>query len=314
MKYYVGVTDYNWFDFLRQEPREDVNFWKPSGQRFAAIAPGDFFLFKLRKPHHCIAGVGQFASQIQLRLPQAWDMFGPRNGAATYQQFAGLIHRNRHQALDSNSEITCIVLNAPVFFQEADWIPAPADWADGIVQGKGYSDQSSVGQNLWADVQDTLLRYQTGLYLPGLTAPGASLVLEDSPARYGLAITKMRLGQGAFRATVTEAYEKRCAISGEKTLPVLEAAHIQPYADAGPSTIGNGLLLRSDLHTLFDKHYLTINADNLVVEVSDRIRSEFSNGKEYYRFHGKPLQTVPRNAAERPAQQYLRYHNEGFLG
>ena len=310
MNFYVGVTDYNWFDFLRQEPREDINFWKHSGQRFAAIKPGDFFLFKLRKPRHCIAGVGQFASQIQLRLPQAWEMFGSRNGAATYQQFAGLIHRNRHQAVDANSEITCIVLNAPVFFREADWIPAPADWADGIVQGKGYSDQTAIGRQLWAAVQTTLLRYQPGLYVPSLTTSG--LVMEESLPQYGLALTKMRLGQGAFRATVTEAYGKRCAISGEKTLPVLEAAHIQPYAEAGPSVIGNGLLLRSDLHTLFDKHYLTVNADNLVIEVSPRIREEFSNGKEYYRFHGQPL-NMPKNKLERPARQYLEHHNQLFM-
>jgi len=312
MNFYVGVTDYNWFDFLRQEPREDINFWKPSGQRFAAIKPGDFFLFKLRKPRHCIVGVGQFASQIQLRLPQAWEMFGPRNGAATYQQFASLIHRNRHQAVDADSEITCIVLNAPVFFREADWIPAPADWADGIVQGKGYSDQTPVGQHLWAAVQATLPRYQAKLYAPGL-APAASLVLEEAQPQYGLALTKMRLGQGAFRATVMEAYGKRCAISGEKTLPVLDAAHIKPYAEAGPSVIGNGLLLRSDLHTLFDKHYLTVNADNLVIEVSPRIREEFSNGKEYYRFHGQELNR-PKDKLALPAQQFLQYHNERFRG
>jgi putative restriction endonuclease len=312
MNFYVGVTDYNWFDFLRQELREDINFWKPSGQRFAAIKPGDFFLFKLRKPQHRIVGVGQFASQIQLRLPQAWEVFAQRNGAATYQQFAGLIHRNRHQALDADSEITCIVLNAPVFFREEDWIPAPSDWADGIVQGKGYSDQTPVGRHVWAAVQATLPRYPAGLYAPD-SAPAASLVLEDAPPQYGLALTKMRLGQGAFRATVMEAYDKRCAISGEKTLPVLDAAHIKPYAEAGPSVIGNGLLLRSDLHTLFDKHYLTVNADNLVIEVSPRIRKEFSNGKEYYRFHGQALNR-PKDKAALPAQQFLQYHNERFRG
>ena len=311
MNFYVGVTDYSWFDFLRKEAREDINFWKPSGQRFAAIRPGDFFLFKLRKPHHCIVGIGQFASQIQLRLPQAWEMFGVCNGAATYQQFAGLIHRNRYQMVDANSEITCVILNAPVFFREPDWIPAPADWADGIVQGKGYSDLTPGGQQLWAAVQATLSRYQSGFYMPSL--PATSLILEAAAPQYGLALRKMRLGQGAFRATVTEAYSKRCAISGEKTLPVLEAAHIQPYAEAGPNVISNGLLLRSDLHTLFDKHYLTVNADNLVIEVSARIREEFSNGKEYYRFHGQKLQ-LPKDKQALPAQQYMQHHNERFRG
>ena len=158
-----------------------------------------------------------------------------------------------------------------------------------------------------------LPRYLSELYAPGspALAPPA-LVLEDDAPRYGMALSKMRLGQGAFRATVTEAYGKRCAISGEKTLPVLEAAHIQPYTDEGPSVIGNGLLLRSDLHTLFDQHYLTVNADNLVIKVSSRVREEFSNGKEYYRSHGQLLNR-PKNQAEQPAQQYLQRHNALFI-
>lgn len=64
-------------------------------------------------------------------------------------------------------------------------------------------------------------------------------------------IVRPRLGQGAFRIVVTDTYERRCAVTGERTLPVLEAAHIKSYADGGAHDITNGLLLRSDLHTLF---------------------------------------------------------------
>lgn len=160
-------------------------------------------------------------------------MFGPRNGAATYQQFAGLIHRNRHQAVDANSEITCTVLNAPIFFREADWISAPADWADGIVQGKGYSDLTPGGQHLWAAVQAVLPQYQSRLYVPGL--PTTSPVLEEALPQYGLTLRKMRLGQGAFRATVMEAYGKRCAISGEKTCPCSTPRTFSPMPKPAPT-------------------------------------------------------------------------------
>ena len=70
-----------------------------------------------------------------------------------------------------------------------------------------------------------------------------------------------RLGQGAFRVLVTDAYRRRCTISNERTLPVLEAAHIRPYADNGPHQLSNGLLLRSDLHRLFDLGYFTVDPD-----------------------------------------------------
>jgi putative restriction endonuclease len=137
----------------------------------------------------------------------------------------------------------------------------------------------------------------------------------EEPARYGAEyLTHARLGQGAFRVLVTEAYERRCAITGEQTLPVLEAAHIKPYAESGPHVISNGLLLRSDLHILFDDGYLTVTED-LTVDVSKRIEEEFHNGKEYYQHRGKSLLMVPGSSYERPSPEFLCWHNEKiFLG
>ena len=82
------------------------------------------------------------------------------------------------------------------------------------------------------------------------------------------------MGQGAFRVLVTDAYTRRCSVTGERTLPVLEAAHIKPFAVAGPHIISNGLLFRSDVHKLFDTGYLTITSDHKT-EVSRRIKEEF---------------------------------------
>lgn len=73
----------------------------------------------------------------------------------------------------------------------------------------------------------------------------------------------------------------QCCKTGVRTRPILEVAH----ADEGPHAIANGLLLRSDLHTLFDRGYVTVTPD-LRVEVSHRIREEFQDGHEYYRRHG----------------------------
>jgi putative restriction endonuclease len=68
-------------------------------------------------------------------------------------------------------------------------------------------------------------------------------------------------------------------------LPVLEAAHIRPHGSGGPHQPENGLLLRSDLHTLFDQGYMTVDADELKVVVSGRIREEFENGRDYKPSH-----------------------------
>lgn len=310
MKFYVGLTDRRWYEFLRQEPREDVNFWKPSAKNFKVLPPNGPFLFLLKKPAHAIVGVGYFAGKMNVTLPMAWDIFETRNGVGSYEQFYRLIYGNRYGPEAVNATILCLTLNTPVFFEPADWVPAPADWGHGIVQGKGFDTGEPAGQHLWQQVSQVLQRYQPAALLPAPAVP--SLVLEPT-AHYRTALVKVRPDQQAFREIVTQAYDRKCAISGEKTLPVLEAAHIQPYSAAGPSIVSNGLLLRSDLHRLFDQHYLTINADKLVVEVSPRIREEFSNGVAYYQYHGQKLRR-PHEKAEGPAQQFLRQHNERFRG
>jgi putative restriction endonuclease len=112
---------------------------------------------------------------------------------------------------------------------------------------------------------------------------------------------------------VTDAYDRRCAASGERTLPVLQAAHIKPYADGGPHNVDNGLLLRSDLHTLFDRGYLTVTPEARI-EVSGKIREEFENGRDYYALHGRPLR-LPTPQYAGPSGELLAWHNEHvFLG
>ena len=111
---------------------------------------------------------------------------------------------------------------------------------------------------------------------------------------------------------VTSAYQNACAITGDHTLPVLEAAHIKPFSLSGPHIVPNGMLLRSDLHKLFDSGYLTITPEYRV-EVSPRIRQEYHNGKEYYSMHGKALEILPYTADERPSRELLRWHNENIF-
>ena len=74
-----------------------------------------------------------------------------------------------------------------------------------------------------------------------------------------LRLAPYRLGQRSFQAVVLNAYHNRCAITGTKIRPVLEAAHIRPVTAGGEHRLDNGLLLRSDVHTLFDRGYLGVD-------------------------------------------------------
>ena len=89
---------------------------------------------------------------------------------------------------------------------------------------------------------------------------------------------------------------------------MLEASHIKPFAESGPNRVNNGLLLRSDMHKLFDAGYLTVTSE-YQIEVSQRIREEFENGRNYYPYHGKKLVVLPDSDFEHPGKEYLEWHN-----
>jgi putative restriction endonuclease len=304
MKIWVGVTDEQWFDRLSLLKPDEVNFWQPSGGRkFAALAPGEPFLFKLHSPKNFIVGGGHFVRHSPLPASLAWDAFGEKNGVASYRELLSRVRRYRKEDDSVDPVIGCNVLAEPFFFARAQWIPAPTSWAPNIVQGKTYDSMTSEGAALWREVQQSVA-YRAGVAESSVDAE------ETDANRFGSEyLTRSRLGQGAFRVLVIDAYQRRCAVTGEKTLPVLEAAHIRPYASQGPHQVSNGILLRSDLHKLFDVGYVTVTPE-LKLEVSPRLREEWHNGREYYAHHGQPLNFMPSEASNRPRAEYLSWHNE----
>jgi putative restriction endonuclease len=308
MKFYLGVTDLNWFKYLRNIHPEDINFWQPGGSvPFKVLQAGAPFLFKLKSPLNVIGGIGFFSSHTFLPMSIAWDTFANRNGCDTYEEFRRMILNYRVDKQNMNPTIGCIVLTNPIFFSEGDWIETPMDWGKSIVQGKSYDTNETIGKDIWNKVEKLLEKY---LYINSIDEGKSQLILEEpaSPAYGNSILTKVRLGQGAFRVLVTDAYSRRCSITGEKTLPVLEAAHIKHYAESGPHFISNLLLLRSDMHKLFDSGYLTVT-NELKIEISSRIKEEFQNGKEYYQFHGKDLLNLPNRDMDKPNEKYLDWHN-----
>jgi putative restriction endonuclease len=303
MKIWVGVTDKGWYQHLARVVPDEVNFWQPSGSRnFRALRPGEPFLFKLHSPENFIVGGGYFVRHSPLPASLAWEAFGIKNGVTSFDDLVARIRRYRQGEGALDPIIGCNVLAEPFFLNEPDWVPIPQSWAANIVQGKTYDSDSVDGAHLWESVRNAASAggaWQAMSYDSQLDAP-----------RFGTEyLTRGRLGQGSFRVLVTDAYARRCAISGEKTLPVLEAAHIMPYARRGPHAVRNGLLLRSDLHKLFDLGYLTVTP-NLRIEVSSRLRAEWENGRDYYAFHGRDLACRPLQVAEMPATHFLRWHNE----
>jgi putative restriction endonuclease len=205
------------------------------------------------------------------------------------------VAKYRRQAEDRTADYTigCILIEQPFFLPRELWIPVPSDWKANIVQGRGYDLTIEPGLTLWNRLQSAL--------------PSAAVVREERQAYGEPVLVQPRLGQGSFRVLVTDAYERRCAVTSERTLPALDAAHIKPYSETGDHLVSNGILLRRDLHALFDKGYVTITPA-MQVEVSRRIREEFENGRDYYRHHGGTIR-LPRVPANRPSPEFLEWHN-----
>lgn len=301
---YVGITDRSWFDTLSVERPDEVNFWQPSGHRnFRAISVGELFLFKLHAPEDFIVGGGVFSHSSNIPLSIAWDAFEVRNGVHSLAEMRLRIAKYRRDdaLLDGREDpvIGCRVLTCPFFWPREGWLPVPQNFAPSVVTGKRYSTNDVEGRYLWDAIRDR----------GAVKSPG--LALGD---RFGgPQEIRPRLGQGAFRLAVTDAYERRCAVSGERTLPILDAAHIRGFGEGGEHRLGNGLLLRTDIHRLFDLGYVTVSADHRF-EVSHRLKADFDNGRHYYDLHGTALR-APLPQYDRPATEELAWHRENrYLG
>ena len=244
----VAVTDDDWFEMLRsQSSLSEVNFWAPSAANFRALQPGELFLFKLHSPRNVIVGGGIFAYANTLPCSLAWNAFGEGNGARSAHEMRTRIAKYRRSDPSDRSDfaVGCRILTQPFFFEEADWLPLPASWSPNIVSFKTYDTSDAEGLALWEAVMDRLSR-------------SAAPIFSDHDRFGEPQLIKPRLGQGAFRVLVTDIYGRRCAVTQERTLPALEAAHIRPYSDGGTHEAPNGLLLRRDIHSLFDAGYVTI--------------------------------------------------------
>lgn len=308
MNAYIGITDGDWFTFLSNQPGiEELNFWQPGGNRlFKALGPGELFLFKLHSPYDYIVGGGFFAHSTLLPCSLAWATFQERNGAVSISEMRRRIEKYRKSMpTREDYQIGCILLEQPFFFERNEWIPAPEDWSKNIVQGKRYDLSFGIGRRLWEQVQERLEK---------IALVGQTGTIREPESRYGTPQTILpRLGQGSFRVMVTDAYHRRCAITQERTLPALEASHIRPYSDSGPHSVKNGILLRSDIHRLFDNGYVTVTTD-FRFEVSRRIREEFENGRDYYAYNGKKI-LAPENKLYQPAPEFITWHNDNvYLG
>lgn len=197
--------------------------------------------------------------------------------------------------------IGSIFVRDVVFFAGGDELEPPPAFAPNIVQGKSYDLRQEPAASYFEEALARLLA------TPMATLADQTWSL-SGPVYGDPRLAPRRLGQHAFQAVVLDAYHRRCAVTGERIRPVLQAAHIKPLPRGGEHRLDNGLLLRSDVHTLFDRGYLAVDPKHRLM-VSPRLREEFQNGEEFYARAGEPIQ-LPDRRADRPSAEFLEWHVE----
>jgi len=309
---FLALTDKAWFDYLTSIASEgrvdEVNFWSPRAQRpMKQMRPGAPVFFRLKSPINAVAGYGFFAHFTILELDTAWSTFGIKNGDPNRQRFLQRIGGYRNSDLSAHSDnrkpLGCTILRDAVFWPQQRWIPwgASEDWKPNIVQGRTETDANRASRLLGEIQLDAL----------GEPEDFASQFepLDIDERELAAASVHYREGQGAFRTRILDAYGRRCAISGEKTEPVLDAAHVQPYLGPRSNHVQNGLLLSKEFHALFDHGLLTVTPDYRI-RVSSQIKERWSNGRRFYSFDEQPLISLPKEPDKQPSRDALRWHNQ----
>lgn len=277
------------------------------GASFRAVPPGSPF-FKLKGRHNAIGGFGLYTWFERLPVWRAWDVFGTANG--THSEHELLVRLDRLSSPARRNEgrnrvIGCIAVTEPVFFAPDEWVAIPADWSPNIVRGRVEDLSTAEGLRVWNECLDRAAAQAAGpLWVDDVL---------DARRTGNPAVVIPRLGQPSLRLAVLDAYGNQCAVTWEHSLPVIDAAHIRPWAEGGAHRVPNGVPLRRDLHRLLDLGYVTIRPD-LTFAVSGRLREEYANGRVDYELDGRQIR-LPDNVKARPDPEVLAWHEERvYLG
>lgn len=292
----IAPTDLDWFELLRDRlPTSEINFWTPTPWNVKRLEQGDRFYFLLKAPYRKIGGFGRFRYYENMSARDAWNRFGKDNGV---DDLAELVARTSKYAAQhstafvptDNPEIGCIVLDQAVFFEEEAFF-RPED------RGKDFPSQV-VRLKYFAD---DFSEEDGGVTGSSVGSQEVFRLVDETGGNYTNRRTRDRTGQAVFRQKVLAAYGHECCVTGEGTLEVLAAAHIQPHVNKYSHHVQNGLALRVDLHNLFDAGLITVDHDHRLV-VSSRLKSE-----GYAAYDGRKVR-LPNTSSDRPSEEAIELH------
>jgi len=294
----IAPTDSNWFNFLQDNQFNSyVNFWTPTPWNITGLKSGDKLYFMLKSPIRKIGGFGEFVEYKNLTANDAWTEFGNRNGRESKFDFLSSIQkyidRNSKNVggikLEASSyKLGSIVLKNCEFWNEEDY-KVPDDY--------GVSFPKQV----------VTVKYFPKIYDPfyHIIHFANKFTIIEEPRDNERRLVQIRNGQSIFKGRILKAYNNKCCVTGETIPELLEAAHIQEYRNSNSHNIQNGLLLRVDIHRLYDNNLIFIDR-YFIIHVSNYIKDEY-----YRQFNLKRI-ALPINEYEHPSAEVLELRRNEF--
>jgi putative restriction endonuclease len=291
----IAPTDENWFAFLKNSQFNSfINFWTPTTWNVKNLKSGDKWYFLLKSPIRKIGGYGEFVEYKNMTPQAAWKEYGLRNGCNSKLDLTVKIqkyidrnskkHSKKNINID-NYEIGCIVLKNCVFWDSDSYID-PTNFNISIAK-------------------QVVTRKYFKQYDPFTIKDIDDFFLLDEPREVYKLEVNQRKGQGIFKGLILKAYNNKCCISDETCPELLEAAHIQHYLNQQSNHIQNGILLRVDLHRLFDNNLLYID-NGYIVRISPLV-----NTPHYKKYNGRKI-SLPNNMDDHPSLTALELRFKDF--
>lgn len=262
------------------------------------LAPGSLvLLFREKDGHYAIVGGGYFLGWASMSLQESWDLYGVSNGAYNFDDF---VHEVELRGGNAKDNLSCAKLMHTFVFNASDLVNIPDELTNLVDQKQHFTlalnePAGHYIQNRVLDARDAYIGND------GTDWQGMYYVASHRNSKSYMA---------EFHARVLDAYKYQCAVTGVRARPVLMIAHIQPFYDAQFQSVSNGVVLRSDIYSMFKAGYITFmyndKGDKLITKVSDTV--DAAGGPDYKRFDGRELM-LPDDPSLWPSKKYMLWHN-----
>ncbi len=291
MRYYVGHTDEDTLDGLLSGSLDSLGFTEFRRKSAASVSPGDVFvcyLYGASKWCGVLEVIGPIlpAHDPRVGLNSRWPVRFPVKPRVLLRPEESIPVKDQNLWL----QLECT----------RDTTLGSVGWARKTGLSNDLEELSQADGQL---LVQTLSARTGGIPRAGdaYSGPWDPRDFIDARERIMRGIVYRR-GQQAFRDALLDCYDRACAITGCSVVDVLEAAHITPDLGAHTNHVTNGLLLRSDLHTLFDCQLIAIEPVRRIVLLHPRLRAS-----EYACWHQKPLR-CPRDISAAPSEAAILQH------